>query len=181
MNLPRAGAKFCSQKCGTYYRRKAKKGAPFPSEMTEKARFVRFTSSKRPITTAGKSASSTNSETWTDYATASASTKGEGVGFVLGAGVGCIDLDHCFQDGELLPWAREIIDRCPDTFMEVSRSGDGLHIFGLLPEGPGRNIRKGGSCVEFYSTGRYIALTGQRFESAPLSLADLSGVIASVS
>lgn len=183
MNLPRQGAKFCSQKCGTYYRRalkSASKSPRFPVEMTDKARWVRRTSTKRPVTVAGKSASSTNAGTWDSFSAASASTAGVGMGFVLGDGIGCIDLDHCFDGGKLLPWAQEIVDRCPSTFMEVSQSGEGLHIFGLLPEGGGRNIRSGGSNVEFYSVGRYMAVTGERFNNSPSRLADLSGVVASV-
>ena len=148
--------------------------------MTEKHRWVRRTASKRPVTVGGKAASSTSADTWSAYSAAAASKAGVGLGFVLGDGVGCIDLDHCFEDGKLVSWAQEIVDRCPETFMEVSQSGEGLHIFGLLPEGGGRNIRGGGSNVEFYSVGRYIAVTGDRFNGSPSKLADLSGVVASV-
>lgn len=176
LKLLRAGARFCSTKHRVYASRKPR----FPVEMTGKDRWVRRTSSKRPITAAGKSASSTDAGTWDSFAAASASTKGAGLGFVLGAGIGCIDLDHCFDGGNLLPWAQAIVDRCPETFMEVSQSGEGLHIFGLLPEGGGRNIRSGDSNVEFYSVGRYMAVTGERFNGSPSKLADLSGVVASV-
>jgi len=171
--LVRADAKFCTPKCGTYYRRKASKAGSLPAQMTVHPRFVRYTSTKRPImATTGKSASSTNSATWTDFQTASASTMGEGVGFVLGAGVGCLDLDHCFTNGVLDSWAADVVAANPNTFVEVSRSGEGLHLFGLLPEGPGRKIRDGRS-IEVYSTGRYIALTANRFGSAPLILSPL--------
>jgi len=171
--LVRADAKFCTSKCGTYYRREAKRGGGLPSEMANRPRFVRYTSTKRPImATTGASASSTNAATWSDFATASASKMGEGVGFVLGAGIGCIDLDHCFTDGVLAPWAADVVAANPRTFIEVSRSGEGLHLFGLLPEGPGRKIRDGRS-IEVYSTGRYIALTSNRFGNAPLTLAPL--------
>lgn len=180
MNLYREGAKTCSPKCRKRVSR-ASKVALFPLEMTEKDRWIRREASKRPVTIAGRSASSTNSATWSTYSKASTSSVGAGLGYVLGAGVGAIDLDHCIIDGVVADWARKIIDRCPDTFIEVSQSGEGLHIFGLLTEGAGRNIRKNGSAVEFYSTGRYIAVTGNRFEGSPVSLADLTEVVASIS
>lgn len=141
--------------------------------MKARRRFVRYTSSKRPVTIAGRPASSTNANTWASHAEAIASTKGEGVGFVLGDGIGCIDLDHCIEDGNVAPWAQEVLDDNPSTFVELSRSGTGLHIFGLLDEAPGRNKRDGVRAIEFYSTGRYIALTGKRFRSAPLRLSPL--------
>jgi primase-polymerase (primpol)-like protein len=172
IGLLRKDARYCSTKCRVYAARKAKKAPVFPQELTQKARFVRFTGSKRPITTAGKSASSTNPETWTDYATARASAKGEGIGFVLGDGIGCIDLDHAIKDGELLPWAAEVVAANPGTFTEVSMSGDGLHIFGLLAEAPGRKIRDGRN-IEVYSKARYIALTGKAFNGSPNALKPL--------
>jgi len=176
LKLLRAGARFCSTKHRVYASRKP----VFPVEMTSKDRWVRREKTKRPVTLARKSASSTNPDTWSSFAAANASSVGVGVGFVLGDGIGCIDLDHCFSDDKLAPWAQEIVDSCPATFMEVSQSGEGLHIFGLLPEGAGRNMRDGVRSVEFYSTGRYIAVTGDRFAGSPSKLADLSGVVASV-
>lgn len=184
INLLRAGARFCSTKCRVYASRKPR----LPREMTDSPRWMRWKPTrrgdkitKRPVTVDGKSASSTDLATWSTFAAANASKVGAGLGFALGEGVGCIDLDHCFKDGELLPWAQSVIDRCPETFMEVSQSGEGLHIFGYLPEGAGRNMRKGEANIEFYSVGRYIAVTGNRFGNAPSRLADLSGVVASVS
>ncbi len=68
-------------------------------------------------------------------------------------------------------WAQAVVDANPGTYIEISRSGEGLHIFGRLDEAAGRNFRDGERAIEFYSTGRYIALTGNRFGSAPLRLA----------
>lgn len=176
MALYREDAKTCSPAC----RKRVSRKPALPKEMTSRARWMRREKSKRPVTLDRKPASSTNPETWCSFKAAEASKVGAGLGFVLGDGIGCIDLDHCFIDGELADWARLIVDRCPPTFMEVSQSGDGLHIFGLLPEGPGRNIRRDGTNVEFYSVGRYIAVTGNRFDKAPSILADLSEVVSSV-
>lgn len=172
MLLARADAKFCTTKCRVYASRAAKKAGSLPKEMTDLPRFVRYASTKRPLTVGGRSASSTDSATWSAHSDAVASKMGEGVGFVLGAGVGCIDLDHCIVDGELEQWAIDVLAANPNTFVEVSRSGDGLHVFGLMPEGPGRKIRDGRN-IEVYSVGRYMALTGKRYNNAPLRLAPL--------
>ncbi|WP_269997327.1 bifunctional DNA primase/polymerase [Arthrobacter sp. B2a2-09] len=129
--------------------------------MTERARWVRRTSNKRPVTISGKPASSTDPATWSTFAEAKASSAGVGLGFVLGDGIGCIDLDHCFDGGALADWAVEYIRTVSEhvIFSEVSQSGDGVHLFIEAPEGPGRKIRDGRS-VERYTAGRYIAVTG---------------------
>jgi len=46
-----------------------------------------------------------------------------------------------------------------------------------LPEGSGRVIRRGDVAIEVYSAVRFMAVTGERFEDAPLRLADLSEVV----
>lgn len=175
LKLLRAGARFCSTNHRVYASRKP----VIPAEMIAERRWVRRNARKMPLTVAGRNASSTDPETWASYAEARKSSIGSGLGFVLGGGIGCIDLDHCFEGGKLAGWAQEIVDSCPPTYMEVSPSGDGLHIFGLLPEAGGRNMRRGSRNVEFYSVGRYMTVTGERF-GVVSSLADLSGVVASV-
>ena len=168
----RSGARFCSTKCRVYASREAKRGPVLPPEMTSQARFVRYTARKVPRTVDGQSASSTNASTWSTFEAASSSLVGEGLGYVLGAGVGCIDLDHAIVDGSVADWAQAVLDSNPSTYTEVSRSGEGLHIFGLLNEAPGRKIRDGRN-IEVYSVGRYIALTGKRHGAAPATLAPL--------
>lgn len=172
----RVDARFCTQKCGVYYRRKL---AKLPTELTSKARFVRWKLAERrgkttkvPLTTGGRAASSTDPATWVSFAEARSSAVGAGLGFVLGEGIGCIDLDDAITDGAVAPWAQAVLDANPHTFVEVSQSGNGLHVFGLLKEGPGRKIRDGRN-IEVYSVGRYIALTGARFGNAPSKLAPL--------
>lgn len=169
MNLYREGAKTCSAAC----RKRASRAAKLPRKMLNSGRFVRYTSSKRPVTVAGTSASSTNPETWTDYETAKAATVGRGVGIVLGDNLGCIDLDHCMVDGDLLPWAAEVVAANPNTYIEVSMSGEGLHIFGLLEEAKGTVIKDGRN-IEIYSRERYIALTENVFPGSKRNLAPLN-------
>jgi primase-polymerase (primpol)-like protein len=151
--------------------------------MQRRRQWVRHTDRKVPLSVAaGKVtvASSTASGTWATYRTATRSAAGSGLGFVLTAEdhLACIDLDHALAGGELLPWAREIVDRLPRTYIEVSPSGQGLHIWGYGEVGRGRRIRRGETAVEVYDRGRYICVTRRPFEGAPSKLADLSKVIA---
>ncbi|MGC5078473.1 hypothetical protein [Agrococcus sp. DT81.2] len=187
LSLARAGARFCTTACRVYWHR-AQKRVGLPLEMTTRDRWMRWVlvnrgkkPTKRPVTCAGRSASSTNPATWTSYGEALASPVGLGLGFALGEGIGCIDLDGCIRpDGSLEAWAEPVVAAAAGTFMEVSQSGTGIHIFGLLEEAPGRNLRSVGTTVEVYSAGRYIAVTGKRFRGAPARLADISGVVASL-
>lgn len=122
-----------------------------------------------PVQLDGRAASSTNPETWTTFKQARANS--ERVGFVLGNGIGCIDLDNAIIDGEVQAWAQEILDANAGTFCELSQSGRGVHIWGYLPEAPGRVIRDDRS-IEVYSQGRYIAL-GLPMVGSSLVLKDL--------
>lgn len=102
--------RFCGQTCRKRASRAPKTGLPV--ELTSRARWVRR-QGKRPLTAKGWFASVTDPRTWATHDEVKASTKGDGIGFVLGDGVGCIDLDHCIVNGELQGWARDILDRCP--------------------------------------------------------------------
>lgn len=163
-------ARFCSSTCRVYFHR----GDKIPTTLTGRRRWVRRTSSKRPVDRHGAPASSTDPRTWTSYRSARASTAGAGVGFVLGEGIGCVDLDHCLRGGVLDPVVSELLQRCPDTFTEASPSGEGLHVWGLVPEGPGSRFSVWGAPVEVYSRDRYITVTADRFGDCPRFLADLS-------
>lgn len=176
----REGALYCSTRCRVAgNRRKSRESATFPAEIMAKPRFVRWDlrdrngkNTKVPLTIEGRAASSTDPQTWVSYDAARASSVGRGFGVVLGEGLGCIDLDDALIDGSAAPWAQAVLDANPDTFVEISQSGTGLHVFGFLDEGPGRKIRDGRN-IEYYSMGRYIALTGKRFGAAPSRLAPL--------
>lgn len=147
----------------------ATKSSGFPVELTSGTRFVRWKFVRRtsgngnvrmtkvPLTADGRYASSTDPSTWGTLEAVADSKHGAGIGFVLGDGIGCVDLDDAIVDGAVLPWAQEIIDANEGTFVEVSQSGNGVHIWGYLDEQPGRVIRDGRS-IEVYSAGRYIAL-----------------------
>ena len=184
--LPVAGRgpvpRFCSTRCRVAAHRARHSVLSLPVELTGRRRWVRRDGRKAPRTVDGGFASVTAPATWSEHAEAAASKAGVGVGYVLaeGDGIVCIDLDHCLDDGKLAPWARTILDRCPPSFTEVSPGGDGLHVWGLGELERGRRIRRDGAAIEVYGQGRYVAMTGRRFENAPLELADLSEVVASL-
>lgn len=178
--LARRHARFCSGRCRVAAHRARRAATGLPKELTERRRWVRRDVRKAPRTLDGGFASVVSPSTWAEHADAASSSVGVGMGYVLaeGDGVVVVDLDHCLDGGELAPWAREILDRCPPTFVEVSQSGDGLHIFGHGRVERGRRLRRDGAAVEVYGQGRYVAVTGRRFEGAPVRLADISVVVA---
>ncbi|WP_406379282.1 hypothetical protein [Streptomyces sp. NBC_01618] len=131
-------------------------------------------------------ASSTDPRTWSTHKGAAASTVGAGLGFALSDvdDIVCLDLDHCINTltGRVAPWAAAIPRDAGATYVELSPSGDGLHIWGRTDVRHGRCIRRpDGTAVEIYGTGRYIAMTGRRHGNAPSLLGDLSAIISRLS
>ncbi|WIB25827.1 DNA primase [Curtobacterium sp. MCSS17_015] len=162
-----AQARFCSDKCRNYDRRRQQRN-PIPAEITKRDRWVRWNAAKVPLTASGSTASSTNPATWTTYAGATASTAGVGIGYVLGDGIGCIDLDHCLLDGKPNQEALTFLEAYPRHYIEVSPSGDGLHILGTAEAAVGRRYTANGLHIERYSTGRYITVTGNVYQHGEL-------------
>ncbi|WP_458085835.1 hypothetical protein [Streptomyces malaysiensis] len=148
--------------------------------MTAAPRWIRRTANKVPLTATGGTATSTDPDTWATYEEASASTAGTGLGFVLvGDGIGCIDLDHCLVDGEPTPLTAAFLATLPETFIEVSMSGDGLHVWGTGVYLTSRKLR-GGVAGEVIGSKKYVAVTGRRFRDAPLRLANIAEPVASL-
>jgi primase-polymerase (primpol)-like protein len=182
--MARADARYCGATCrkrasrariaAEQQRVVGEQAARIPSELTERPRWVRYSSRKVPLRVDGRFASVTDPSSWSDFAAARAATCGEGVGFVLTAGdtITVVDLDHAVEDGRVLPWAQAIVDTLPATYMERGRSGSGLHLWfrGSVPAG--RRVRRGEVQVEVYSDRRYI-IVGDRVPGTPLELADL--------
>jgi primase-polymerase (primpol)-like protein len=131
-------------------------------------RWVNHDEAKRPISpTNGRWASTTNPRTWSTLARAR--ERSPRVGYVLGAGIGCIDLDHAIRDdGTLTEGARALVDAYPGNWIEVSPSGRGLHIWGRAEERTGFRKAWRGQAVEFYSQGRFITVTGRTFQRGQL-------------
>lgn len=164
----RTDARFCSSKCRIYSHRAAKKHT-LPVEMTSRDRWIRRSANKIPLTINGRPASSTDPATWASHAEATNSTVGVGLGYMLGDGIGCIDLDHCLTGNTPNQAAAALLERYPNNYIEVSPSGDGLHIFGLRPEQPGTKRTIDGLSVETYSFGRYITITGNIYQHGTLA------------
>lgn len=122
----------------------------------------------------GRKASSTDASTWGSFDTASARLEAEtgrysGLGFVIheGSGLVFIDLDHCIDEhGALSDFAARILEWFPDTYVELSQSGEGLHIFcrGSVP----RSFRDSKLGLEVYTGKRYAAITGNALQPCEL-------------
>lgn len=117
-----------------------------------------------PIT--GKYASSTDPETWCEFATAWNRRKQyDGVSFALTleAGIVGVDIDKCRnpKTGKLSAKAAQIA-KLLDSYTEVSPSGTGIRIFvfGTIPRS--RHNSKTG--VEVYNRAKFLTVTGKRLE-----------------
>lgn len=83
-------------------------------------------------------------------------------GVMLGGGLACWDLDGVLDEaGVLHPEAVAVLQRVgrDALWVERSMSGRGLHVFVRGPEDCGRV----GERVSYYSHGRFIAVTGDRY------------------
>lgn len=177
--MTRGDARYCSTRCRVAAYRVRHGRLEIPEEMRLRDRWIRHRN-KRPVTVAGASASSTDPDTWSSFKSAQASAVGDGLGFVLnGDGIVCVDLDDCLDGERLAPWAERVLSRVPATYVEVSPSGRGLHVWGIGSVARGRIIETpDGGRLEIYGAGRYLTVTGHRFAGAPLSLARLHGFLA---
>lgn len=129
---------------------------------------------KVPYSINGRRASSTDPLTWTCFDDALAELRRTpqawaGLAwFFSGADpfVG-IDLDDCLDEsGNVKQWAREIVERFSDTYMEISPSGRGIKMWvrGSLPSSVGKvAVSEGGGGIEMYSHSRFFAVTGRAF------------------
>lgn len=161
-----------------------------PDSLTERSQWVCWrederdgNSTKVPVNPyTGGFASTTDSETWSDFETARehAIESGIGLGFVFTEDdslVG-IDLDKCRvpTTGTASDWAATIIDRL-DSYTEVSPSGTGFHVIveGALPAG--RNRR---DTVEMYAHSRYFTVTGEHVEETPREIRERTDALTEI-
>lgn len=123
-----------------------------------------WNNSKIPMqSTQNVAASSSNPDTWSNFATAkNAVERGtyDHIGFVFADnGIVGIDIDAGFDEDGFLSELSVDCMRAAKSYTEKSRSGRGIHILvkGQLPF-KGRNNRAG---VEIYQSGRYFIMTGK--------------------
>lgn len=119
-------------------------------------------------------ASSTDKTTWGSFQQAEAAYLDggrTGVGIVLnGDGLVGIDIDHCVKDGVPSPEALVLLGKLGATYIEISPSGTGLRAIGYGEQlDAGVNGSLDGLKAEFYSTGRYLTLTGKTIKAGPLA------------
>jgi primase-polymerase (primpol)-like protein len=136
---------------------------------------------KVPYQVSGKTADTTQPRTWTTFENAITTwnldrRRYSGIGFVFSKQdnlVG-IDLDDALDSrGHVKAWARGVVERFLDTYMEVSPSSRGLKIWtrGALPANlPG--VPVGDGAIELYDHSRYFAVTGKLYRGAPLEVED---------
>lgn len=169
--LVRTDALYCSGRCRVRGHR-----STVPAEMRGLHQWVRHDRAKRPLGADGRLASVATPATWRGWQEVRRGDEGVGLGFVLdGTGLVCVDLDHALDDaGRPLPWCAELLATCPATWVEVSPSRRGLHVWGRGVVGKGRRTKVGGGGIEVYDRGRFITVTGERF-STRSQLADLTG------
>ena len=106
-------------------------------------------------------ASSTNPDTWASFEDAKRAVElgyYDYLGFVFNDnGIVGIDIDDAFTV-DMTPVVKDICEQCDGTYMEYSKSGNGLHLFvkGEIPF-KGKNNLAG---VEMYKTARFFIMTG---------------------
>lgn len=106
-----------------------------------------------------------------------------GIGFVLSdtaPKICCVDVDHCVNpDGSLNDEAKAVIAICADSFVELSQSGEGIHVWFEDNKFPGERGRKRGN-VEVYAFKRYIAMTGNHVEGTADDIKQVNGACKAV-
>ena len=117
-------------------------------------------------------ASVSDPATFAAFDTAASATGYDGIGIRVHSRIVGIDLDHCIENGTLLPWAQTIVDNFSATYIEVSPSGTGIRIFCLLPDGFTYDTKtyyiKNGD-IEVYipgHTNRFLTITGNALTDA---------------
>ena len=151
--------------------------AQIPKELQTLRRWTRH-DHKRPIMTNGMPATITDQTTWTTFAKAKASTKGDGLGFVLdGDGIAGLDLNHCVVDGIPIPGAQAILDLLPDTYAELSPSGRGVRLFCRADVANARRFTSHGVAVQICGAGRFLTVTGNRLPGRPSAVADYNAAV----
>ena len=146
-----------------------------PEEMTSLKNWVGWKIEERngkntkiPYSSTGVHASSTDPQTWRRFEDVSAiqPTDKKGIGFVFdGKGIVGIDIDHCIVDGVIDEKYNSIIKAFTPTYMEVSPSGTGIHIYIKCETAP-YPAGKHGANVEVYSSGRYFTVTGKKLKTS---------------
>ncbi|HJF29621.1 MAG TPA: hypothetical protein K8V41_02515 [Ligilactobacillus saerimneri] len=118
--------------------------------------------------------STTKPEEWASYETAlnayNNATRPQdcGLGFLLGDGWGCLDIDNIAPDGLNSqdienPAVYKALDLTGWGYSEISQSGTGIHCFFKLEDEPPKHHSKNKE-AEIYTGSRFIAMTGNKIQ-----------------
>lgn len=160
---------YCSAACKKRVQRARKRAEvnQIPDALRSTARWVRCDARKRPVTPAGVPMAWTHPDSWMTFSNASKARYGAGRGFVLGEGIGVIDLDNCIaDDGSLSPAAVELLERNSGAWVERSQSGRGLHIWGRISGDV--YVKESGLEVYAGDRKRFMWVTGDTFRAGGL-------------
>jgi hypothetical protein len=104
----------------------------------------------------------------------------KGPGYCIHREILITDLDNCLVDGKPELWALEYLEGMPKSYVEITPSGNGLHVVWFIDEA---DCPEHG-CKEFFAphkgaevlvNGSYVTVTGNTIDGAtPLPLAKLS-------
>lgn len=117
---------------------------------------------KIPYQTNGRKASSTDPESWSTYDEAKEASDNIGIVFTPDQKLLGIDIDHCLKDNKIHHEQKEKIAELileADTYTEISPSGEGLHLFLFIIDGPFKLEGNKKAPYELYTTRRYFTVT----------------------
>lgn len=109
-----------------------------------------------------------------EMAVAASAREDAGLGFAMFAewGLVCVDLDGCVRaDGSLTPAAEALVAGAGATYIELSPSGTGLHIW---LRGSFHDKKNKGAGVEAFCAQHYLTMTGRPFRNAPSEIAEMT-------
>ena len=121
---------------------------------------------KLPISIDGRTASSIDPLTWSTYEEVANITENIGIVFTPDQLLLGIDIDHCFENGEIVHDGKENILKLikeANTYTEISPSGTGLHLY-LSLTAPLKLIANRKGSFEAYTSGRYFTVTNNPLE-----------------
>ena len=119
----------------------------------------------------GRSGSTIHPATWASFERA-VQRDPQRLGLVIGKPFFAVDLDDCFRSGLLTPPAKNLLLALPQTYTEVSPSGNGLHLWYGCDDWdalPKQSVLR----FEVYKTERYFTMTGDRLPAAPRTVTQL--------
>jgi primase-polymerase (primpol)-like protein len=118
----------------------------------------------------GQTASATDPANWVSLDEAVAASKKfnlSGVGFALAPDDDLTggDLDHCWNEKDVLSDTAKHVLNLAETYAEISPSGKGIRLIwtGKIPAA----VKCDALGIEIYGTGRYLTITGQHFDGTP--------------